>query len=163
AGSFPSCPSATYGRSFSNTPGCTRAASHPTQPVMLDPVPRVESPPDLIDVSTNRSATNYHTSQDNSVIHFKAEDQKRIQDSDHPVRLDPAPPVEVQPEVFDANSYRSPANYLYSWVNGVIRDKVKDVEGIPDWDDANHPPEVRRNGYFYRTANNIDPSNPGWA
>lgn len=83
--------------------------------------------------------------------------------STQPVMLDPVPPVEVEPEVFDANSYRSAANYLYSWINGVIRVKVKDVEGIPDWDDANNPPEVRRNGYYYRTANIIDPGNPGWS
>ncbi|GGJ00242.1 hypothetical protein GCM10009083_16280 [Halopseudomonas pertucinogena] len=79
-----------------------------------------------------------------------------------PVPLVPVPPVEVQPEVFDANAYRSAANYIYSWVNGVVRVKVQGVEGVRDWDDPANPAEVRRNGYFYRTANIIDPGNPYW-
>lgn len=83
--------------------------------------------------------------------------------STQPVPLDPVPPVEVEPQVFDANAYRTAANYIYSLVNGAIRVKVQDVQGIRDWDDPLNPPEVRRNGYFYRTANIIDPSNPGWS
>ncbi|SDS65021.1 hypothetical protein SAMN05216198_2433 [Halopseudomonas litoralis] len=82
--------------------------------------------------------------------------------SDQPVVLDPVPPVEVEPEVFDANVYRTAANYIYSWVNGAMRVKVQDVQGIVDWDDPANPAEVRRNGYFYRTANILDPSNPYW-
>ena len=83
--------------------------------------------------------------------------------SNQPVQLTPVPPVEVEPEVFDANAYRTAANYIYSWVNGVIRVKVQDVQGIRDWDDPLNPAEVRRNGYFYRTANILDPGNPGWS
>lgn len=83
--------------------------------------------------------------------------------STQPVSLDPVLPVEVEPQVFDANAYRTAANYIYSWVNGAIRVKVQDVQGIRDWDDPLNPQEVRRNGYFYRTANILDPRNPGWS
>lgn len=83
--------------------------------------------------------------------------------SNQPVQLTPVQPVEVEPEIFDANAYRTAANFIYSSVNGAIRVKVQDVEGVRDWDDPLNPAEVRRNGYFYRTANILDPSNPGWS
>lgn len=82
--------------------------------------------------------------------------------SNQPVLLDPVPPVEVAPQMFDANAYRSAANYIYAWINGAMRVKIQGVQGIADWDDESNPQEVRRNGYFYRTANIRDPNNPGW-
>ena len=72
------------------------------------------------------------------------------------------PPVVVEPEVFDANAYRSAANYIYSRVAGHIRVQVQNVEGIADSNDESNPLDVQRNGYYYRTANIIDPGNPGW-
>lgn len=83
--------------------------------------------------------------------------------STQPVLLDPVPPVEVEPEVFDANAYRSAANYIYSRNSGDIRVKVQNVEGIADWNDEGNPPDVQRDGYYYRAANILDPGNPNWS
>ncbi|WP_150303182.1 hypothetical protein [Pseudomonas saliphila] len=82
--------------------------------------------------------------------------------SAQPVLLDPVLPVEVEPEVFDANVLRDVAHYIYSLRNGVVRVKVQGVDGIRDSADELNSQEVRQNGYFYRTANIIDPGNPGW-
>lgn len=79
-----------------------------------------------------------------------------------PVLLDPVPPVEVEPEVFDANSLRSAANYIYHIRNGVVRVRIQGVTGIRNSADALNPLEVRQNGYFLRSANILDPANPGW-
>ena len=79
-----------------------------------------------------------------------------------PVLLDPVPPVEVEPEIFDANMLRAVANYIYSIRNGVARVKIQNVEGVRDSADPLNPQDVRQNGYYFRTANIIDPSNPGW-
>lgn len=79
-----------------------------------------------------------------------------------PVMLDPVLPVQVEPEVFDARSLRSVANYIYRIVNGVERVEIQGVNGIRSSADPLNPPEVQQNGYYVRNANILDPSNPGW-
>ncbi len=78
----------------------------------------------------------------------------------------PVPPVdtvEMTPEPFDANELRDIANYLY-YRDGSNRSRVKirGVEGIPDHTDDSNPVDVQQGGYYYRTANIVDPNNPGW-
>ncbi|QJD59103.1 hypothetical protein HG264_09355 [Pseudomonas sp. gcc21] len=79
-----------------------------------------------------------------------------------PVLLDPVPPVEVEPETFDANRLRDIANYIYSIRNGEVRVEIQGVDGIRDSAEELNPLDVRRNGYYFRSANIIDPANPGW-
>lgn len=71
-------------------------------------------------------------------------------------------PVEMEPEVFDANTLRSAANYIYYRKDNLTRVKIKGVEGIPDYTDAANPAEVRQNGYYYRTARLIQPGGNEW-
>ncbi len=78
------------------------------------------------------------------------------------VLLDPVPPVAVEAEKFDANALRGVANYVYTRLNNVVRVKIQGVTGIRNSDDASNPLEVRENGYYFRTANIIDPNNAGW-
>lgn len=72
-------------------------------------------------------------------------------------------PIVLEHEVFDANTLRSAANYLYYRdSSNRTRVKVRGIQGIPDHTASSNPIEVQQNGYFYRTANIIDPTNPGW-
>ncbi|MEH6389020.1 MAG: hypothetical protein V7772_14230 [Pseudomonas profundi] len=79
-----------------------------------------------------------------------------------PMLLDPVPAVEVGPEVFDANALRDNANYIYSTTDAGVRVKIQNVDGIRDSADELNPLDVRQNGYYFRAANIIDPTNPGW-
>jgi len=71
-------------------------------------------------------------------------------------------PITMGRESFDANSLREMANYLFSRVAGATRVKVRNVNGMPAHDQADNPASVRADGYYYRSANIIDPANPGW-
>ncbi|MFC3606583.1 hypothetical protein [Stutzerimonas tarimensis] len=82
--------------------------------------------------------------------------------SSQPVVLVPVPPVEVEAEVFDANTLRDLANYIYSYKNGAVRVKIQGVDGVRNSANEENPQEVRDNGYYYRRANIIDPTNTGW-
>lgn len=88
---------------------------------------------------------------------------RSAQASSQPVVLEPVRPVEVAVEVFDANTLREIANYIYSYKDGVARVKIQGVDGVRNSADEENSQEVRDNGYYYRTANILDPGNTGWA
>ncbi|MEA1052388.1 hypothetical protein U5801_21640 [Lamprobacter modestohalophilus] len=82
--------------------------------------------------------------------------------SSDPVVVPTVPPVTMERESFDANSLRDMANYIFLRYDGGTRVKVQNVNGMPAHDQSDNPISVREHGYYYRSANIIDPSNPYW-
>lgn len=76
----------------------------------------------------------------------------------------PVSAVQIQHEIFDANTLRGIANYLYYRdSSNRTRVYVRGVTGIPDHTDSSNPDDVQQGGYYYRTANILDPNNTGWS
>jgi len=69
----------------------------------------------------------------------------------------PVPPVTVEPEVFDVNTLRNMANYIFSYDGNNIRVKVKGLEDIPDTPEQG---ELSDGYYLMYDIKNV-PSN-GW-
>lgn len=80
------------------------------------------------------------------------------------VPVAPVSAVQIQHEIFDANTLRSVANYsYYRDSSNRTRVYVRGVIGIPDHTDSSNPTDVQQGGYYYRSANILDPNNTGWS